>query len=117
MLFKRTPSLGWWRFAIGMAFFFLPLGFVFFVLARESDPAQIAVLMFMSASAVGYAALRWRALRKRFKGDADTTAAAIKQNPFGLAIGSPRLLIVWVLCTSLVAITAAIAWALWNKLH
>jgi hypothetical protein len=116
MLFKRTPSLSWWRFAIGMAFFFLPLGFVFFVLARESDPAQIAVVMFVSASAVGYVALRWRALRKQFNGDADTAAAAIKQNPFA-AVGSPRLFIVWWLCTSLVVIAAAITWALWNTLH
>lgn len=117
MLFKRTPSLSWWRFAIGMALFLLPLGFVVFVLARESDPAQIAFLMFVSASAVGYAALRWRALRRQFNGDAITAAAAIKQNLFGTAIGSPRLLIVWVLCTSLVAIAAAITWALWNTLH
>lgn len=117
MLFKRTPSLSWWRFASAMALFFLPLGFVVFVLARESDPAQIAVLMFVSASAVGYVALRWRALRKQFNGDAATAAAAIKQNPFGLAVGSPRLFIVWWLCTSLVVITATITWAIWNTLH
>lgn len=117
MLFKRTPSLSWWRFASAMVIALLPLGFMVFVLAREDDPAQIAFLVFMSASAVGYAALRWRALRKQFDGDADAAATAIRQNLFGLATGSPRLFVAWVLGTSLVAIVSVIAWALWNKLQ
>lgn len=117
MLFEGRASLSWWRFVGGMAFFFLPLGFVFFVLARESDPAQVALLIFISASAVGYAALRWRGLRKQFNGDADAAATAIRRNPFGLATGSPRLLVVWVASTSLVAIVSVIAWAFWRTLR
>lgn len=117
MLFKRTPSLSWWRFAGAMVIALLPLGFMVLVLARENDPAQIAFLVFMSASAVGYAALRWHALRTQFNGDAQAAAAAIRQNLFGVAIGSPRVFVAWVLGTSLVAIVSAIAWALWNKLQ
>ena len=114
MLFKRKPSLSWWRFTGAMTVALLPLGFLVFVLGRESDPFGAALLIFLSASAVAYAAVRWRALRQTFNGDADAAAAAIRQNLFGQVFGSPRLFVVWVLCNSLVMMAAVIAWALWT---
>ena len=114
MLFKRKPSLSWWRFAGAMTVALLPLGFLVFVLGNKSDPFGAVLLIFMLASAVGYAAVRWRALRQTFNRDAAAAAAAIRQNLLGQAFGSPRLFVVWVLSSSLVVIAAAIAWALWT---
>lgn len=116
MLFKRKASLSWWRFAVGMMFALLPLAFVFFVLKREDHSFGVA-LLFIAASAVAYMALRWHQIRAQFKGDADAAAAAIRQNPFGLVLGSPRTFIVFALVIPLVIMTALIAWTLWNKLH
>ena len=117
MLFEGRASLSWWRFVGGMAFVLLPLGFIAYVLVREGESFQVIVLLMVSVSAVAYAALRWRGLRKQFNGDADAAATAIRRNPFGLATGSPRLLVVWVASTSLVAIVSVIAWAFWRTLR
>jgi len=117
MLFKRKASLSWWRFAGGMVFALLPLAFILFVLKREDDLIGTALLLFMATSAVAYAALRWHQIRKQFNRDADAAAAAISQNPFGLAFGSPRTFIVWLLVTSLIVIASVFAWALWHELQ
>ncbi|HEV7269401.1 hypothetical protein [Pseudoxanthomonas sp.] len=117
MLFKRKASLSWWRFAGGMVFALLPLAFILFVLTREDDFLDSAPVLFLVAAAVAYAALRWHQMRKQFNGDADAAAAAIRQNPFGLAFGSPRTFIVWLLVTSLIVIASVFAWALWHELQ
>lgn len=117
MLFKRKASLSWWRFAGGMLLFLLPLAFILFVLKREDDLIGMALLLFMAASAVAYAALRWHQMRKQFSGDADAAAAAISQNPFGLAFGPPRTFSVWLLVTSLIVIGSVLACALWHELR
>ena len=117
MLFKRKASLSWWRFAGAMVIFLFPLAFILFVLKRENDLIGTTLLLFMAASAVAYAALRWHQIRKQFSGDADAAAAAISQNPFGLAFGSPRTFIVWLLVTSLIVIGSVLAWVLWHELQ
>lgn len=117
MLFKRKASLSWWRFAGAMVIFLLPMAFILFVLERESDLLGAAPVLFVLASAVAYGALRWHQMRKQFSGDADAAAAAIRQSLFGLALGSPRTFIVWLLVSSLIVIASVLAWALWHELQ
>lgn len=117
MRFKRKASLSWWRFAGAMVIFLIPLAFILFVLKREDDFLHSAPVLFLVASAVAYAALRWHQMRKQFSGDADAAAAAIRQNLFGLAFGLPRTFIVWLLVTSLIVIASVLAWALWHELQ
>ena len=117
MYLQGKPSLSWWRFAGGMALALLPAAFVIGVLLDEGETYGVVVAAWSLVCVVAYAAMRWHALRKKFKGDADGAAAAMQQNPFALMRGAPRASILWVLVSSLTVIVGTLAWALWNKLQ
>lgn len=117
MYLQGKPSLSWWRFAAGMALALLPIALVMGALLGEGETFSAVVAGGCFVFCIGYAAMRWHAVRKRFKGDAMEAMAAMRQDPFALMRGSRRTSILWLLATSLMAIVGTLAWALWNKLQ
>ena len=117
MYLQGKPSLSWWRFAGGMALALLPIALVIGILLDEGETYSVVAAAWCLVSSVGYAAMRWHAVRKQFKGDAVEAMAAMRQDPFALMRGSRRMSILWVLVTSLTGIVGTIVWALWNKLQ
>lgn len=117
MYLQGKPSLSWWRFAAGMALALLPIALVIAALLDEGETFSVVVAVWCLVYSVSYAAMRWHAVRKQFKGDAVEAMAAMRQNPFALMRSSRRTSILWLLVTSLTVIVGTLAWALWNKLQ